>query len=55
MVNTDPRIASYIGIARGQIPGEHYLADGAMQRAFADAPFEAAIRPLIEPEEFTAG
>ena len=24
MVNTEPRIASYIGIARGQLPPEHY-------------------------------
>jgi hypothetical protein len=31
------------------------LADGAMRRAFVDSPFEAAIRPLLEPEEFTAG
>jgi hypothetical protein len=31
------------------------LADGAMQRAFVDARFEAAIRPLIAQEEFTAG
>ena len=31
------------------------LADDAMQHAFADGPIEAAIRPLIAPEEFTAG
>jgi hypothetical protein len=31
------------------------LADGAMHRAFVDARFEAAIRPLIAQEEFTAG
>jgi hypothetical protein len=31
------------------------LADNAMQRAFSDSAFEAAIRPLIAPEEFTAG
>ena len=31
------------------------LADGAMQHAFCDGPVEAAIRPLIAPEEFTAG
>ena len=30
------------------------LADDAMQRAFVDGPFEAAIRPLIAQEEFTA-
>ena len=24
MINTEPRIASYIGIARGQLPPEHY-------------------------------
>jgi hypothetical protein len=26
-----------------------------MQHAFSDGPIEAVIRPLIEPEEFTAG
>lgn len=31
------------------------LADNAMQHAFSDGPVEAAIRPLIAPEEFTAG
>ena len=31
------------------------LADDAMQHAFADGPIEAAIRPLIAREEFTAG
>jgi hypothetical protein len=31
------------------------LADNAMQHAFADGPIEAALRPLIAPEEFTAG
>ena len=25
LVNTEPRIASYIGIARGQLPPEHYF------------------------------
>ena len=31
------------------------LADDAMQHGFIDGPIEAAIRPLIAPEEFTAG
>ena len=31
------------------------LADDAMQRAFTAGPVEATIRPLIAPEEFTAG
>jgi hypothetical protein len=31
------------------------LAENAMQHAFADGPIEAVIRPLIAPEEFTAG
>ena len=31
------------------------LADDAMRQAFADGPIEATIRPLIAPEEFTAG
>jgi len=31
------------------------LADGAMQRAFAEGPIEKAIRPLIAHEKFTAG
>ena len=31
------------------------LADDAMQRAFVDGPFEAVLRPLLAPEEFTAG
>ena len=31
------------------------LADDAMQHAFIDGPIEAAIRPLIAREEFTAG
>ncbi len=31
------------------------LADDFMQHAFSDGPVEAAIRPLIEPEAFTAG
>jgi hypothetical protein len=31
------------------------LADDVMQHAFSDGPFEASIRPLIAPEEFTAG
>ena len=31
------------------------LADDAMQHAFGDGPIEAAIRPLIAREEFTAG
>ena len=28
LVNTEPRIASYIGIARGQLPPEHYYRIG---------------------------
>jgi hypothetical protein len=28
MVNTEPRIATYLGIARGQIPAEHYFRIG---------------------------
>jgi hypothetical protein len=31
------------------------LADNVMRHAFSDGPIEAAIRPLIAPEEFTAG
>jgi 2-methylcitrate dehydratase PrpD len=31
------------------------LADNAMQHAFSDGAIEEAIRPLIAPEEFTAG
>ena len=31
------------------------VADDAMQHAFSDGPIEAAIRPLIAREEFTAG
>ena len=31
------------------------LADDAMRHAFSDGPVERIIRPLIEPEEFTAG
>jgi hypothetical protein len=31
------------------------LADDVMQHAFSDGPIEQAIRPLIAPEEFTAG
>jgi hypothetical protein len=31
------------------------LADNVMQHAFTDGLIEAAIRPLIAPEEFTAG
>jgi hypothetical protein len=31
------------------------LADDAMRRAFSDGPVERVIRPLIGPEEFTAG
>jgi hypothetical protein len=31
------------------------LADHAMQHAFSDGPVEGTIRPLIAPEEFTAG
>lgn len=31
------------------------LADDAIQRAFSVGPVESAIRPLIEPEAFTAG
>jgi hypothetical protein len=31
------------------------LAADALQHAFADGPIEAAIRPLLSPEEFTAG
>jgi hypothetical protein len=30
------------------------LADDAIRRAFSEGPVEAAIRPLIAPEEFTA-
>ena len=33
MVNTEPRIASYIGIARGQIPPEHYYRIGRSRHA----------------------
>ena len=31
------------------------LADDAMRQAFVDGPFERILRPLIAPEEFTAG
>jgi hypothetical protein len=31
------------------------LADDAMQRAFVDGPFEEVLRPVLAPEEFTAG
>ncbi len=31
------------------------LADNALQHAFSDGQIEAAIRPLMAPEEFTAG
>ncbi len=31
------------------------LADNAMQHAFSDGSVEQVIRPLIAPEEFTAG
>jgi Putative glucoamylase/Protein of unknown function (DUF3131) len=31
------------------------LADDAIRRAFSEGPIEATIRPLIAPEEFTAG
>jgi hypothetical protein len=31
------------------------LADDAIRHAFSDGPVERVIRPLIEPEEFTAG
>ena len=31
------------------------LADDSMRRAFSEGPIEASIRPLIAPEEFTAG
>ena len=31
------------------------LADDAMRHAFSDGPIEAVLRPLIAPEEFTAG
>jgi hypothetical protein len=34
MVNTEPRIASYIGIARGQIPAEHYYRIGRCRQAW---------------------
>lgn len=32
LVNTEPRIASYIGIARGQLPAEHYFRIGRTLR-----------------------
>jgi hypothetical protein len=35
MLNTEPRIASYIGIARGELPAEHYYR---MSRASATRP-----------------
>jgi hypothetical protein len=31
------------------------LADDFLQHAFSDGPIVRAIRPLIAPEEFTAG
>jgi hypothetical protein len=31
------------------------LADDAMRRAFVEGPVEESIRPLIAPEQFTAG
>jgi hypothetical protein len=31
------------------------LADDALRHVFSDGPVEAALRPLMEPEEFTAG
>ena len=31
------------------------LADDAMQRAFVAGPVEGFLRPLLAPEEFTAG
>jgi hypothetical protein len=34
MVNTEPRIASYIGIARGQIPAEHYFRIGRCRQSW---------------------
>jgi len=45
MLNTEPRIASYIGIARGQLPVEHYYrlhracnTSGAPTRTYAGIP-----------------
>jgi hypothetical protein len=34
MVNTEPRIVSYIGIARGQIPAEHYFRVGRCRQSW---------------------
>ena len=34
MVNTEPRIASYIGIARGQLPPEHYFRIGRCRQSW---------------------
>ncbi|MBX6313599.1 MAG: DUF3131 domain-containing protein [Isosphaeraceae bacterium] len=60
MLNTEPRIASYIGIALGQLPREHYAR---MTRGTATGPdgdrivpswdgtmFEALMVPLFVPE-----
>ena len=32
-LNTEPRIASYVGIARGQLPSEHYYRMHGAQRS----------------------
>ncbi|GAA5035376.1 hypothetical protein GCM10023258_37170 [Terrabacter aeriphilus] len=59
LLDSEPRIASYVGIARGQIPAEHYAALDAPLRhyrgrdvvpTFGGSMFEALMPTIFVPE-----
>jgi hypothetical protein len=58
---SESRIASYIGMAKGELPPRHYfgagnaLARDMLREAFVTPEFERALRPVIAVEAFDAG
>ena len=56
-VSTGQVSACILALDNGMIMAAlaNVLADDAMQHAFVDGPFEGVLRPLLAPEEFTAG
>jgi hypothetical protein len=57
MVNTEPRIASYIAIARGQVPADHYFRPGRCRQSWRgpqEQPPQGVVRSYLGVEVFEA-